>query len=93
MDEPMTIEVVRSGGFAGRVVRWEVCLDRVPPDTASELSGLVQQAPSWQADGGGGDRFQWRVHTSTSVDVAFPDPAPEPARRLIALVREQATPA
>jgi hypothetical protein len=89
----MRVEVVRSGGFAGRVLHWAVDLEDLPADTASELRGLLAEAPHWAGhDGhraGPPDGFRWRVVTDDHVDLAFAEPAPEPAQRLVELVRSE----
>ena len=97
------VEVVRSGGFAGRVLRWSVDVDELDADTATELRGLLDQAPDWDAAGaaaedaaptarGGGvpDGFRWRVLSDVpagGLDLAFAEPVPGPAQRFVDLVR------
>ena len=90
----MRVEVARSGGFAGRVVRWSVQTDELPAETAAEVRGLLAEAPAWSSEPQGADRFRWRVTASRpdELDVAFSDPGPEHAQRLVRLVREQARP-
>lgn len=92
----MRVEVERTGGFAGRVVRWSVDVADLPPPAGEEVVALLASARSWGdgADpepGTGADRFRWRLLTSgfpEDVDLVFGEPAPEPARRLVDLVRE-----
>ncbi len=53
----MRVQVERSGGFAGRTVRWAVDTDDLPPAAGEELRALVAAAPAWaggSAGGGGG---------------------------------------
>ena len=90
----MRVEVVRSGGFAGRVLRWEVDLDALPADTADEVRALLDEAPQWGEQGPGvADGFRWRVLSDTpGLDVAFGEPGPEPAQRLVDLVRSGSLP-
>ena len=85
----MRVEVVRSGGFAGRVLRWQVDLEALPADTAEELRALLDEAPQWGEQAAGGpDGFRWRVLSDApGLDVAFGEPGPEPAQRLVDLVR------
>lgn len=84
----MRVEVVRSGGFAGRVLRWEVDLDALPADTADEVRALLDEAPQWGEHAGVPDGFRWRVMSDgPGLDVAFGEPGPEPAQRLVDLVR------
>lgn len=86
--------MVRSGGVAGRVLRWEVDLDAVAGETADELRALLDQAPAWQ-DGAAAlpDGLRWRVLSEgPGLDVAFGDPGPEPAQRLVDLVRRGVAP-
>ena len=96
------VEVVRSGGFAGRVLRWEVELDALPAETAQEVRSLLDEAPRWADPAGeqsGGrpgpgvpDGFRWRVLSDgPGLDVAFGEPGPEPAQRLVDLVRGGST--
>ena len=90
----MRVEVVRSGGFAGRVLRWEVDLDALPADRAAELRALLAEAPGWSAPPTSvADGFSWRVRTDgPEPDVAFGEPGPEPAQRLVDLVRSGSPP-
>lgn len=80
---------MRSGGVAGRVLRWELDLDAVAGDTAAELRALLDQAPAWQDEAAPvPDGLRWRVLSDgPGLDVAFGDPGPEPAQRLVDLVR------
>lgn len=105
----MQLEVERSGGFAGRTVRWSLDVDALEPEQQAEVRDLLQQAPGW-AGSTGPDRFSYRLVTSpgpppgsaaavrpapqpgdvadrAGVDVRFADPLPEPARRLLEVVR------
>ncbi len=50
----MRVEVVRSGGFAGRVLRWSVEVDELPTESASELRRLLDEAQSWAGPQQGG---------------------------------------
>ena len=85
----MRVEVVRSGGFAGRVLRWEVDLEALPADAAAELRALLDTAPQWAPpEVSVPDGFSWRVVTDgPGPDLAFGEPGPEPAQRLVDLVR------
>lgn len=88
----MRVEVVRSGGFAGRVLRWAVDLDQLPVETAAELRTLLDEAPGWSGPPARAvaDGFRWRVVSDEplpGLDLAFGEPAPEPAQRLVDLVR------
>jgi hypothetical protein len=103
----MRVEVVRSGGFAGRVLRWSVEVDQLPAESASELRRLLDEAQTWAAVPRGGearaastspapvaDGFRWRVVADTPeqpLELAFTEPASEPARRLVDLVRAGAS--
>ncbi len=73
----MRVQVERSGGFAGRTVRWAVDTDDLPPAAGEELRALVAAAPAWaggSAGGGGGpaagaaagaaDRFGYRLRAT-----------------------------
>lgn len=101
------VEVVRSGGFAGRVLRWSVVVEELPDPVASEVRALLDDAPSWPEEpsagapagpltgrpGGVPDGFRWRVLTDApaqGLEVAFSEPPPEPAQRLLDLVRGSA---
>ncbi len=93
------VEVVRSGGFAGRVLRWSVVVEELPDGVASEVRSLLDQAPTWPAPAPAApsDGFRWQVRTDAPgldaprLDVALPEPPPEPAQRLLDLVREGGT--
>ena len=102
----MRLDVERTGGFAGRTVRWSVDLDALDPDRRAEVHDLLAQADGW-ASSAGPDRFSYRVVTSPApdqpapeqpatarfgLDVRFADPLPEAARRLVELVRAGAPP-
>jgi hypothetical protein len=81
------VEVSRSGGLMGRTVRWAVVLEDLPDDDREAVTALLEQAPAWASGPSrGADRFTWRVRT-TEVDVSFGDPPPDPASRLVELVR------
>lgn len=103
----MRVEVQRTGGFAGRAMRWSVVVEELPAAAAEELLSLLAAAgastavgpdPSGDAGGRpgssrGADRFQWRLQTSgfpQDVDLVFNEPVPEPARRLVDVVRHWA---
>ena len=85
----MRVQVVRSGGFAGRVLRWEVDLDALPTDTANEVRALLDEAPQWgEQSAAVADGFRWRVLSDApGLDVAFGEPGPATAQRLVDLVR------
>lgn len=50
----MRVQVERSGGFAGRTVRWAVDTDDLPPAAGEELRALVAAAPAWAGGSAGG---------------------------------------
>lgn len=71
----MRVQVERSGGFAGRTVRWAVDTDDLPTAAGEELRALVAAAPAWAggaaASGsaagsaaGGADRFGYRLRAT-----------------------------
>lgn len=92
----MRVEVVRSGGFAGRTVHWEVDTADLPEPARAELHDLLAGASSWA--GGteaGADRFGYRLHATgddQDLDLRFGEAAPPEARRLLDLVRGAAAP-
>jgi hypothetical protein len=84
------LELERSGGFAGRTVRWSMDTDGLDPDGRAEVQELLAQAPGWSG-GDGVDRFSYRLvadrQDDEPLEVSFGDPLPPPAQRLLALVR------
>lgn len=96
----MQLDVERSGGFAGRTVRWSLDVDALEPERRAEVHELLEQAPAWGGSSGP-DRFSYRVSVAGAggsagaepglvapLDVRFAEPLAEPARRLLAVVRE-----
>ena len=99
----MQLQVERSGGFAGRTVRWSLDVDALEPERQAEVHELLEQAPAWGGSSGP-DRFSYRVSVAGAgsapgsgapgpaaagpFDVRFAEPLPEPARRLLEVVRE-----
>ena len=88
----MRVEVVRSGGFAGRVQRWAVELDELPAETATEIRSLLDEAPAWAVGDAPAvpDGFRWRLLSDVpapGLDLDLGDDAPEPAQCLVDLVR------
>lgn len=97
----MQLDVERSGGFAGRTVRWSLDVDALEPERRAEVHELLEQAPAWGGSSGP-DRFSYRVSVAGAgaepglvapLDVRFAEPLAEPARRLLAVVREGPDPA
>ncbi len=90
----MRLEVERTGGFAGRTVRWALDVDDLDPDVQAEVHQLLTEAPGWPASSGA-DRFSYRLTTTSAgadaLDMRFGEPLPEPARRLLSVVRSATT--
>lgn len=90
----MRLEVERSGGFTGRTVRWALDVDGLDQDGQAEVHELLAQAPAWPG-GSGADRFSYRLTTADvdaePLDVRFGEPLPEPAQRLLSVVRSAGT--
>ncbi len=86
----MRLEVERTGGFAGRTLRWSLDVDELDADSRAEVHDLLAQAPEW-GSGAGADRFSYRLVADVAgpeqVEVRFGEPLPEPAQRLLTLVR------
>lgn len=89
----MDLELERTGGLVGRTVRWSLDVDALAAPLRAEVEDLLAQAPGWSG-GGGADRFSYRLRAqppdAEPLDVRFAEPLPEPAQRLIALVRPAA---
>ncbi len=89
------LRVERSGGFAGRTLRWSLDVDALDDDGRAEVHDLLAQAPGWSA-GQGADRFSYRVLAdppgAEPLDVRVGEPLPAPARRLVDLVRQRSSP-
>lgn len=87
----MRIELERTGGFAGRTVRWSLDTDELEPAEAQRIDALVTEAQSWAAPPAeGADRFFYRLRLlgdEEPVEVTFGDPTPDAARPLLALLR------
>lgn len=86
----MRVEVERSGGFAGRTVRWSLDVDALDPAGRAEVDGLLAQAAGW-AGPGGADRFCYRLSAdppgAPPLQVRFGEPLAAAARRLLEVVR------
>ena len=105
----MDVELERTGGLVGRTVRWSVDVDALPAPERAEVQDLLAQASGWSGEAPGGaspvpagarpgaDRFRYRLRASAPdaepLDVRFAEPLPEPAQRLVALVRTPPGPA
>ena len=81
----------RTGGFAGRTVRWSLDLDVLDPEQLAEVHDLLAQATGW-AGSAGPDRFTYRISAAPAagrpgLDVRVDEPLPDTARRLVDLVR------
>ena len=95
--DPVRVDVVRSGGFAGMSVSGSVDTASLPPAEAEEVTRLVSgldlpalaAGPSL-APARGADRFQYDVTISRGPDSSFlslPESAvPESLRPLLSLV-------
>ncbi|HEU0103181.1 MAG TPA: protealysin inhibitor emfourin [Mycobacteriales bacterium] len=66
----MRLDVERSGGVAGRTVRWSLDVDALDPDRQAEVHDLLSQAAGWPGPAGP-DRFCYRVvaHPAPAADV------------------------
>ncbi|MEP6697736.1 MAG: protealysin inhibitor emfourin [Pseudonocardiales bacterium] len=89
----MKVELERSGGFAGRTMRWTLDTEALPHDEAAAIARLAAQAPGWAgAPAPGNDRFAYRlriVDGATPVDVTFGEPEPAAARPLLERLRRE----
>jgi hypothetical protein len=85
------VAVERTGGFAGIPMRWSCDVDQLDTDLRTEVHELLAQAPAWPG-ATGADRFQYRLTAEqpggSPLDVRFGEPLPEPAQRLLAVVRD-----
>jgi hypothetical protein len=87
------VELERSGGYAGRTVRWSLDTDTLPREEAAALADLAAQAPSWAGPPSpGADRFAYRLRVlgdGEPVEVCFGEPGPPAARALIDRLRHR----
>lgn len=83
----MRVELERTGGFAGRTVRWELDTADLPQAEAAELSAMLDGAQSWAGPAApGADRFHYRLWVrggERPIEVSFGEPGPAAARPLL----------
>lgn len=88
----MRLELERSGGLAGRTVRWSLDTDTLPREEAAAVAALAAQADAWAGPPApGNDRFAYRLRIlggTTPVDVSFGEPGPAAARPLLDRLRQ-----
>lgn len=87
----MRLELERSGGFAGRTVRWSLDTGTLPSEEAAAVADLAAHAASWGGPPApGSDRFAYRLRVldgPSPVDVSFGEPGPPAARPLLDRLR------
>lgn len=90
----MRLELLRTGGFAGRAVRWTLDTDELAADEAARIGALAAQARSWSGPPAeGADRFHYVLRIAGNddpIEVDFGEPGPSAAQPL--LERLRATP-
>jgi hypothetical protein len=86
------LELERSGGLAGRTVRWSLDTDTLPGEEAAAVASLAADAATWaRPPAPGADRFVYRlrVHGAAApVEVSFGEPGPAAARPLLDRLRQ-----
>ncbi len=84
------LDVERTGGFAGRTVRWSLDVDGLDDGARAEVDELLALAPSWPA-ASRPDGFSYRLVTAVpgagQQEVRFAEPLTPQARRLLEVVR------
>lgn len=92
-DEPLTVEVTRTGGFAGLTRRWEA---EPASDDRERWTALVDRCPwdsaSLSSRPDGADRFSWSIRAHCGPEdraITLPDGAlTGPWRELVDEVRD-----
>ncbi|MDQ6874430.1 MAG: hypothetical protein M3042_05110 [Actinomycetota bacterium] len=90
----MRLELSRTGGFAGRTVRWTLDTDELAADEAARIDALVAGARSWGGPPAeGADRFHYLLRisgTEDPIEVDFGEPGPPAAQPLLDRLRRTA---
>jgi hypothetical protein len=88
------LELERSGGLAGRTVRWSLDTTTLPGEEATAVADLAAHAATWgRPPAPGADRFHYRLRVldaAPPVDVSFGEPGPAEARALLDRLRQGA---
>lgn len=88
----MRLDLERHGGFAARTVRWSLDVDALDGPEQAEVEDLLAQAPDWP-EGSGADRFSYRLVAEAPgrepFEARFAEPLPEPAQRLLSVIRDR----